>query len=175
MSETDYKLTELRRSYQILGAPLSASAQSIKRSYRHLVKKWHPDLFAEGTVAHVESTRMTVLVNEAYSRIRNAPLRHYSESGRPWQSTNLAASHSSADGSPPTNNPAFSLNDRFGFWVRFACGALLGAILSIRLLVELYRHPVFLALSVVVAVLGCAFAAALGGDRFWNSIKPWWS
>lgn len=173
MSESKSKLTELKRSYQIFGVPLFASARSIRRSYRRLVKKWHPDLCVGGTAAHAESTRMTALINEAYSRIETAPLRHYSESGPPG-STNTAATHSSANRSTTTSSTPFSINDRFGFWVRFACGALLGTLLSIRLLVELFRQPVFLALSVAGAVLGCGFAAALGGDRFWHSIRPWW-
>ncbi|MGD0271341.1 MAG: hypothetical protein ABSB14_19895 [Candidatus Sulfotelmatobacter sp.] len=63
--------------------------------------------------------------------------------------------------------------DWFEFWIRFACGALLGFLISIRLL--LYWYDENLGILVLVGVcmtLLCGFAAARYGDRFWYSMFP---
>jgi hypothetical protein len=62
--------------------------------------------------------------------------------------------------------------DWIEFWVRFACGAVLGMFLSVRLVFYFYYfcHPVIFVLGSVGIILGCSFAAARYGDRFWHSI-----
>jgi curved DNA-binding protein CbpA len=42
MPVNDYQLAELRHAYQVLGVPPDTSAPSIKKTYRRLVKRWHP-------------------------------------------------------------------------------------------------------------------------------------
>jgi O-methyltransferase involved in polyketide biosynthesis len=65
--------------------------------------------------------------------------------------------------------------DQVGFWVRFACGSILGILISAGLAL---RTNVFdgvvpttlVAFVAIVIVLGCGFGAAWGGDRFWYAI-----
>jgi hypothetical protein len=69
----------------------------------------------------------------------------------------------------------FPKTDRLEFWVRFVCGALFGALVSIRLVLDLFDQPAVLVMSIVAAVLGFGFAAARYGDKFWYSIfRHWW-
>jgi DnaJ-like protein len=77
--EVDSQLTELKRSYQVLGVPTDAAPPSIKHAYWQLVRRWHPDLYANGTPDHNEATHMAGLINEAYAAIAHAPLRDHLE------------------------------------------------------------------------------------------------
>ena len=62
-------------------------------------------------------------------------------------------------------------NDWFEFWIRFACGALLGLLISIRLVLYWYdENPAILVPVGVGVILLSGFAAARYGDRFWHSI-----
>jgi hypothetical protein len=65
--------------------------------------------------------------------------------------------------------------DWFGFVVRFVFGALFGAVLSFRVMIDLYRwqeSPTFIYIAVVATVLFCALASGLGGDAFWRANPP---
>jgi len=168
---------ELQRAYQILGVPSSASAHSIKHAYRALVKRWHPDLYQTGTAAHAEATLMTRMINDAYSAIGRAPLRYYVDVDRPTRSRATANSATPSVGRESTNkaSEAFPKTDRIEFWVRFVCGALLGAFLSIRFALEYFERPALLALGITASIVGLGFLAARHGDKFWHSIfRYWW-
>lgn len=62
--------------------------------------------------------------------------------------------------------------DRFVFWLRFVCGAILGMFLYVRLylLMYMYDHPLLLLILAVGLILGCGLAAAKYGDRFWGAL-----
>jgi DnaJ-class molecular chaperone len=79
MPEDDHQLAELKRAYQVLGVPTDAAPPSIKHAYWQLVRRWHPDLYANETPDHIEATRMAGLINEAYTAIAHAPLRDHLE------------------------------------------------------------------------------------------------
>jgi curved DNA-binding protein CbpA len=51
--------------YKILEVPASATQVEIKRSYRRLVRKYHPDLNQQGRDNHIK------LLNEAYATLRD--------------------------------------------------------------------------------------------------------
>jgi len=53
--------------YDTLDIAREASAEQIKRSYRRLVKLYHPDNFPSGSAKHAESERRIRDINEAYS------------------------------------------------------------------------------------------------------------
>lgn len=38
------QIAEWMAAYRVLGVPLSATALTIKQTYRKLMKRWHPDL-----------------------------------------------------------------------------------------------------------------------------------
>lgn len=55
--------------YKILGVSPSATDDEIKKAYRSLAKKYHPDNYANSPLADVASEKMKE-VNEAYDRIQ---------------------------------------------------------------------------------------------------------
>lgn len=180
MQENDYQLTELRRAYQVLGVPTDAAAPSIKHAYRRLVKRWHPDLYANGTPAHVEAAHMTTLINEAYSAIAHAPLRYHVETY-----PNPTKGKSSPPASPSTSERVrvtaeeIPKTDRIEFWVRFVCGAFFGVFVILDLFFSVMQDSLqfsgALALGALGLILGCGFAAARFGDKFWFAIfRRWW-
>ena len=160
---------DLKRAYEVLGIPFSASAASIKKSYRRIAKRWHPDLYPSGTPSHIEATRMMKLINEAYSQVEHAPLRNRVETHSPSRRSSEAAHNS--DGERKTADlQTWPLNDRFGFWIRFACGAILGGLIGLRLLLIFSDQPVLLLAVTGGLILGCGFGSAKYGDRFWHAI-----
>jgi curved DNA-binding protein CbpA len=52
--------------YETLGIPPEATAERIKRSYRRLVKIYHPDRFPGGSEAHAEAEKKIREINIAY-------------------------------------------------------------------------------------------------------------
>ena len=44
----DKQLSDLKRAYQTLNVPACATTTSIKKAYRQLLKRWHPDLYSRG-------------------------------------------------------------------------------------------------------------------------------
>lgn len=169
------QLGDLKRAYQTLGVPLSASAPSIKQTYRRLIGRWHPDRYLNGSPSQVEATHMTQLINQAYSEIKHAPLRYY-------VGASPLAQEGKTEGTRPSANEPISRNcrpvpeiARLEFRVRFVCGALFGLIVSFRLMMDIFEHPTILALAIAAAVLGFGFAAARYGDKFWYLIfRHWW-
>jgi hypothetical protein len=175
MPIAEYQLSDLKHAYQILGVPLFASVPTIRQAHRKLIKRWHPDLYANETSDHAEATRMTKLIIEAYAAIQNAPLRYYVERNPLAETTSRQAKVPSVNETTNVSIGTFPKTDRLEFWVRFVCGALFGALVSIRLVLGLFDQPAVLVMSIVAAVLGFGFAAARYGDKFWYSIfRHWW-
>ena len=57
--------------YETLGIPRTAKPEQIKRSYRGLVKRFHPDLFPAGSQAQAEAGERLRQVNAAYAILSN--------------------------------------------------------------------------------------------------------
>src|ERR1700721_2394515 len=76
MAQRDGEIENLAHAYRVLDARWDAAPRPKKTSCRKLVKRWHPDRHTPGTPGHTEATLMTRLLNEAYTRIENAPLRN---------------------------------------------------------------------------------------------------
>jgi curved DNA-binding protein CbpA len=128
MPHVEDQIAEWMAAYRVLGVPLSASAISIKENYRRLMKRWHPDLFANGSEKQLEANRMTSLFNRAYERIENAPLKYY-ESTRPQSSAAGAAGSRPMGRRPFVDRPdPFRNMERVEFWVKFGIGAVFGAL-----------------------------------------------
>lgn len=54
--------------YQVLGVPESASDEEVKRVYRELAKKYHPDNYGDSPLKEVAEEKMAE-VNEAYNSV----------------------------------------------------------------------------------------------------------
>jgi DnaJ-like protein len=163
----------LKHAYELLGVPDSASAHVIKHAYRTMAKRWHPDLYLAGTPEQAEAARMMELINEAYSTIQRAPLRYGTRgySGVAPRPTKQA-SRSVSDISTMSEGGPFVAMDRLEFWVRFVCGSILGIFVSAGFLlrIDVFSDdvpPAFVVCIAILAVLGCGYGAARGGDEFW--------
>lgn len=168
MSADPSRIGNVKRAYELLGVPESASTHVIKHAYRVMAKRWHPDLYRPGTPEQAEASRMMELINESYSTILRAPLRY--------------APQPTEQASRPVNNiPVMSepeplvAMDRLEFWVRFICGSILRIFISAGF--ALRTNVFFAELSpslvvcvAIVIVLACGFGAARGGDKFWYAI-----
>jgi curved DNA-binding protein CbpA len=188
------QIAEWKAAYRVLNAPLSASELRIKQSYRKLMKRWHPDLFPNGSAEQADATTMTRLINEAYDKIERAPLRYHVEAHRSY-----ARGQSPP---PPPRKPLepwvdpFPNAERIEFWVRLVCGIAFGALMGFSFFARTYldsnghfgtgpaivdsnKHfsfelPVDLVIAIGLAItFGVAFVR--GGDKFWQSIsRRWW-
>jgi len=168
MSADPSQFGNVEHAYELLGVPHSASTRVIKRAYRLMAKRWHPDLYPAGTPQQAEASRMMERINDAYGTIQHAPLRYAP------QSTERTSR-------PEINIPVMSEREhsvainQLGYWVRFACGSIFGILISagIALRTNLFDGVVpttLVAFVAIVVVLGCGFGAAWGGDRFWYAI-----
>jgi hypothetical protein len=66
---------EIRRSYSMLGVPPTASPEEIRQRYLRLAHEWHPDKWSNDPLAQWRATEKMKRLNEAYARIKDAPLR----------------------------------------------------------------------------------------------------
>jgi curved DNA-binding protein CbpA len=111
MAHREGEIENLAHAYRVLDVPWTASPRAIKTNYRKLVKRWHPDRHRPGTPGHTESTLMTGLLNEAYARIGDAPLRAghgtpFSSGTRRTSDSNSARTDSKDEPDPPGSSRA---------------------------------------------------------------------
>jgi DnaJ-class molecular chaperone with C-terminal Zn finger domain len=166
------QLAEWRAAYRLLDVPPSASSRDIRQGQRRLLKRWHPDLFTAGSSDQVEATRMTQVINEAYAKIENAPLRYYDPT------------RNSREGRFPRTKfedkpDPFKNMERVEFWIKFGLGAAIGAFFGLGSLPRLYMHrdPGILgSAAIVIITMGFfGFGSVKGGDKFWDVIfRPRW-
>jgi curved DNA-binding protein len=71
----------MRSHYETLGIPKEASAERIKRSYRKLVKLYHPDQFPSRSMEQAEAEKRMREINAAYS-VLSKPLSRASYDGK---------------------------------------------------------------------------------------------
>ena len=60
----------MNNPYEVLGVSPSATDEEIKKAYRDLAKKYHPDKYANSPLADVAEQKMKE-INEAYDAIKN--------------------------------------------------------------------------------------------------------
>jgi curved DNA-binding protein CbpA len=213
MAQREGEIENLAHAYRVLDVPWTASPRAIRTNYRKLVKRWHPDRHRPGTPSHTEATLMTGLLNEAYARIADAPLRAghatpFSSGTRRSSDSNSAHADSKDEPDPSGSSRAEYVPrdlsedaihdyrtvekareagawddaarpfDRIGFAVRFVLGALFGALLGFRVMINLsLANPNAIPIAVAAVILVCALASGFGGDAFWRAIRLggiWW-
>ena len=97
--------------YEILGVPRNASEADIKKAYRKLARKYHPDFNPNNKQAE-EKFKQT---QEAYEVLSDAEKRKkYDELGANWKS--------GAEFTPPPNWEGFDLNEIFRGGARAGTG-----------------------------------------------------
>ena len=58
----------MRDPYQVLGVPSTATDEEVKKAYRDLARKYHPDNYHDNPLADLAQERMKE-INEAYEAI----------------------------------------------------------------------------------------------------------
>jgi curved DNA-binding protein CbpA len=128
MPYVEDQIAKWMAAYRVLGVPLSASALTIRQSYRKLMKRWHPDLFGNGSVEQADAARMSRLINEAYDKIERAPLRYHVEA-HPAYARGQSGTPTPSRPLEPWVDP-FPNAELIEFWVRLVCGTAFGALMG---------------------------------------------
>jgi len=66
---------ELRSAYAALGLKPGASLSTVKRQFKTLVRKWHPDRFVGDPKSMIEANHQLRVINQAYNTIIAADFR----------------------------------------------------------------------------------------------------
>ena len=64
----------MRDPYQVLGVPSTATDDEVKKAYRNLARKYHPDNYHDNPLADLAQERMKE-INEAYEEIQSQRTR----------------------------------------------------------------------------------------------------
>lgn len=163
MPSTENQVAEWEHAYRVLGVPVSASPRIIKVSWHRLIKQWRPGHCPGGMEEQAEATRMTEILNAAYSSIQSAPLLQHANADPAYSPRDLS--------SAPGRENAPQMFHWYSFWLRFACGALFGALVSFRMLLYAYENPPVMILGVATTILFFAFASGFVGEKFWSLVK----
>lgn len=72
--------------YEVLGVPENADQETIKRAYKELVKKYHPDKYVNNPLADLASEKLKE-INKAYDMLtKNSQSTSYTGSNSNWNS-----------------------------------------------------------------------------------------
>ncbi len=158
------QIDEWKEAYEILRVPYSASPDAIKKAYRRLTKRWHPDRYPEGTPEQAQATLMMERINEAHSKITDAPLRFFLQKAssvrEPWNpSTNSAPIWRDPDAGEYHIMPSHSDEGLDLYFVAaFLMGASIGFMIAFALLELAPARPAIMAIRSIGVIGGCGYA-----------------
>ncbi len=90
----------MRDPYEVLGVSPNASDEEIKRAYRELARKYHPDNYVDNPLADLAQEKMKE-INEAYDAITKGTANSGgSGSSGAYQGYQRSRAYSSASGNP---------------------------------------------------------------------------
>lgn len=97
---------ELRSAYAVLGLQPGATLQEVKQQFKTLVRRWHPDRFANDPQGKVEANDRLRVINIAYSTILQSSAAETTSHVRRDPPPNPVASDmSSEEYTPPPVGP----------------------------------------------------------------------
>lgn len=163
---------ELKQCYITLHIDPSASPAAIKRQYRHLVKQWHPDRYPSGSREQAEASAHMQQINDAYQRIRHAPLRYYvaRESKLGTKRVKIHVGPIKPLYTDADISKFAAANARGEKLLRFFSGVVFGALISVTWATAVGEWtPTYLLLSLAFAVI-LGYLSARYGDEFWRDM-----
>lgn len=96
--------------YEVLGIKEQASEEEIKKAYRELVKKYHPDQYRDNPLAKLAEEKLRE-VNEAYEMLIKQPSSKDSKSSRNYNQDYGYSSNNSNRGNNTFNNIRANINN----------------------------------------------------------------
>jgi hypothetical protein len=97
---------ELRSAYAVLGLQPGATLQEVKQQFKTLVRRWHPDRFANDPQGKVEANDRLRVINIAYSTILQSNAAEIASHVRRDPPPNpFAQDQSAAEHTPPPVGP----------------------------------------------------------------------
>lgn len=93
----------MRDPYQVLGVPSTATDEEVKKAYRNLAKKYHPDNYHDDPLADLAQEKMKE-INEAYEAIQ----KQRSGGGGYQQQSSGGYRQQQQYSSSSSNNPTFA-------------------------------------------------------------------
>ncbi|MCF7765277.1 MAG: DnaJ domain-containing protein [Verrucomicrobia bacterium] len=101
-------MNEILRCFRVLGVQPDANGKVVKKAYRDLVKKWHPDQFGDDPARRTEAEEKLREINIAFDRIRNTPPEELSRavSPKPAPQQPRPAPDSKPTSARPTKGPS---------------------------------------------------------------------
>lgn len=97
----------MKDPYEVLGVSHDASEEEIKRAYRELARKYHPDNYHDNPLADLASEKMKE-VNEAYDAILKGKTTSGSTSSSAGARTNWSRSNGSSWGGYQSSNATYA-------------------------------------------------------------------
>ncbi len=62
-------MDQLARAYAVLGLDAGCSASGVRRRYRELARRWHPDRYGHDPQGQAEATEQMRIINEAFREV----------------------------------------------------------------------------------------------------------
>jgi len=132
------------RALQTLGLDTHAERTEIERTYRVLVKVWHPDRFQSDPKLRVEAEEKLKAINSAYAYLGSAPAQRR----RPARAPAASAQSAKAGATAPAAQPPPIRRERSLLWAPLLASSLLAR------------------LFVLVCALVVLSIAAIGADSY---------
>lgn len=89
----------MRDPYQVLGVPSTATDEEVKKAYRNLARKYHPDNYHDNPLADLAQERMKE-INEAYEEIQTQRKRGGSSAGAGYGASGYQQGYSQGYSNP---------------------------------------------------------------------------
>jgi|GEM_PF-4551443 len=167
---TPDELAEIRNAYIVLNVPRTASARLIKKAYRDMIKKWHPDLFPAGSDDQELATEMTQKMNESYRLIKDAPMQNHIQADMS-ANVNAGAREPASSGEENRDVEVFY----YPLWLRIifsVFGVILGAVsigpVMASMSLILYKSKFIAFILYIMGVTACGILADRCGENFWK-------
>ena len=97
----------MRDPYEVLGASPSASDEEVKRAYRDLARKYHPDNYVDNPLADLAQEKMKE-INEAYDAITKGAASSAQNRNNTYNAYGRSAGYNHAGSYQTSQNPTYA-------------------------------------------------------------------
>jgi hypothetical protein len=160
---------------------LGASTGAIKRRYRRLARKWHPDTFPHGSPEQDHASKRMQEINDAYRRIRHAPLRYYRPTTAQPQAVDARPTRRRRPVTPlyteeelrrhAETRARAERSFRFAIGFGFGCFVFTMGVFGMKFVSgDSNLSGLSVLISATLIPVGCGFLSVRCGDGFWKVV-----